>query len=666
MPSKPPADLDEQFHVYLDFERKDYLKRASEENIVFKSGSWVHAAISKLGIDDLYIFSMENPSCLSVIRRKVKEFQPICESAITFKDNDTLIICGGTNKEFAASKFCYEYSISLNKVKKLPDMHVSRNRFVMFYEKGRIYVFGGKNTKTPFMKNCEYFDYASGKWVEMADLNNGRCRGSVISYRDEFWLIGGCINDSKGYLIERYIESENRWEVVDIKFGTNFTSLNSEFHILSSPCENEVLIFKKGKYTNRMYKLNLMQHTIMRVPEFGKRNKMPAHAFPIDEYYIMAVCQDPDRYVLYDSNEDIVFIDFMRPKDNFLPIEDFRTFSQRKITVAYSDTPYQPCLDRDYSAINLVIGNYRSPFQVEINAHTAEIEIYPVKTDLLLSDQDVISRISDTELFIVRSLLTMNLGLATNQVVIYNLNSRTYKNLPSLLISRNKMVICYFKKYVYLSDLRTYHNNDYIQVQRYNLMTDAWELAGRIKSAESCCCNLIPCQSRLYAVGRRELNKPDFLCVFNEKNKCWEFCALPSLNLRVDVFSEYFSNELLLYNKNGQENEIYWYDPSKGDLAPSPSFIGKQKSIKDRFGVINIAGTYISFGTNNKYACVEFQCLDPRKDEEIAIYGLKNIDWTEFKHRFNKLDNVFICQNTYIPKYHVFPPHSEKEVEIDL
>ena len=154
---------------------------------------------------------------------------------------------------------------------------------MIFYQEDKIYAFGGLS-EDYILKTCEYFDYATKKWIRMADLNRHQKGGSVINYKDEFWLIGYLIKDSEGYLIERYIRSKNSWEIVDLKFGSKMIYMTS----LLSPCENEILIF----YIEtdwRICKLNLMDHTIIAVPEFSDRYRKPIRVLPVDESKIMVM-----------------------------------------------------------------------------------------------------------------------------------------------------------------------------------------------------------------------------------------------------------------------------------------------------------------------------------------------------------------------------------------
>ena len=130
---------------------------------------------------------------------------------------------------------------------------------------------------------------------------------------------------------------------------------------------------------------------------------------------------------------------------------------------------------------------------------------------------------------------------------------------------------------------------------------------------------------------------------------------------KIDKSLDYYSDDLILYRNYKEENEIYCYNVSKGDLAMSPFLIGKQKLIKYQFGVINIAGTYIRIGTNNKHDRLEFQCLDPRKDEWMDTHGMKNIDWDNFKIKFSKLANSFICRYAD-DRCYVFANHNREKV----
>ena len=409
--------------------------------------------------------------------------------------------------------------------------------------------------------------------------------------------------------------------------------------------------------SNRIFKLNLIDHTLIVVRELYNRDREPIQVLPINESKMIVIYnnyREKCGFALYDIKKGIL-VDY-RPSIiyKYLPSIYQMMVSQRVVTVPYSYTPCLQHVDRNYSAINLIIGSDEYPFQLEINSYTGKMEIYPVRTDLILCFQDAICRISDNELFIFRS------EYSTKEALIYNLNNRTYRNVHDPLISLQRPHMCYFKKSIYVIGKKT--DSDYcIQTQRYNLLTHKWKFTGKI-NFKGFLDKLIVCQSRLYAIGRKQREDQVFICGFNEVKNCWGFCNFPNSNFSLDISSQYYSDDLILYSKSGKENEIYRYNISKGDLAMPPALIGKQKSIKFQFGIINIADTYIRFGRNDEYYSLELQCLDHRRDEEIATHGLKNINWTDFQIKFDQIAKDFIF-NSYSDIAYAFPIYNKKEIE---
>ena len=320
----------------------------------------------------------------------------------------------------------------------------------------------------------------------------------------------------------------------------------------------------------------------------------------------------------------------------------------------YSHTPCLQQVDRDYSEINLIFGNERCPYQLEINSCTGKMEIHPVRTEIVLNDNDKVCRISHNELFIYMSELN-----ATYYPIIYNLNSQTYKKLPEPLKFLEENQICYFKNCIY--DVHVIDNNSNelsLETQRYNLLTGKWECTGKIYYVEFID-KLIPGQSKLYAIGMKKYGGYSSILVFNEEKKRWEYCDFLSLNFIRDISTDYCSDDLILYGKPAQENEVYLYNVNKGDLAVPFSIIGKHKPFKYPLGVINIDGTYIKFGKNDEYGSLELQYLDPRREEEIASHGMKNINWSELKSSFNKFSSLVFKQYNYTPQ--VLPKTNRKE-----
>ena len=297
------------FQVYIDPKCRGQGKQTYEEYFSAMSNSGIHLIYDKIEMNAIYLLSIEMPNSFSISKRQLTELQYLREPGFTYKDRDTLIICGGYNKKIKmATNACYEYSICTNEFTRLPDMITPRSKFVIFYQYNKIYVFGGDDTEhfENLLKNCEYFDYATKKWIRMADLNRCQCNGSVINYKDEFWLIGGSFNDNENYLIERYIKSKNLWEIVDINFGSDF---NYSCFLLS-PCENEILILYNYLGISTICKLNLMDHTLIVVQELANRGREPLQVIPVDENKMMVMygnCYRGYGFILYDIKKGILF-----------------------------------------------------------------------------------------------------------------------------------------------------------------------------------------------------------------------------------------------------------------------------------------------------------------------------------------------------------------------
>ena len=173
------------FQVHIDLKCGDKKRQTCEEYFSLMSNSGIHVLCNKFEINNMFFLSMEKPNSLSVSKRQFVQIQKLGGSGVRFKNNDTLLICGGLDRELrVVTNACYEYSISKNEVTKLPNMITPRWNFVMFYQDDKIYVFGGDYNNI-YIKDCEYFDFTTKKWIEMADLNRRQSCGSVINYKDE-------------------------------------------------------------------------------------------------------------------------------------------------------------------------------------------------------------------------------------------------------------------------------------------------------------------------------------------------------------------------------------------------------------------------------------------------------------------------------------------------
>lgn len=142
-------------------------------------------------------------------------------AGVTIKNTDTMIICGGQmiKSNELSDHFC-EYSFKDNKIVTMPSMLVKKSHTTIFYTDDKLYSIGGNirlNKEYKALASCEIFNYKTGKWKQIADLNFPRINSTLLLYDNALWCLGGNDNNYSCRVIEKYNKKENRWKILDIK-----------------------------------------------------------------------------------------------------------------------------------------------------------------------------------------------------------------------------------------------------------------------------------------------------------------------------------------------------------------------------------------------------------------------------------------------------------------
>lgn len=92
----------------------------------------------------------------------------------------------------------------------------------MIYLNGFIYAIGGRNdypdTKQCSIKKCEKYNLETNEWSKIADLNIPRSHSGAYVYKGEIFTFLGYRGFSRRTRkIEKYLEVENRWEIINMK-----------------------------------------------------------------------------------------------------------------------------------------------------------------------------------------------------------------------------------------------------------------------------------------------------------------------------------------------------------------------------------------------------------------------------------------------------------------
>ena len=161
---------------------------------------------------------------------------------------DTLLVCGGYNSESDLTplkKACL-FNIPSRTLTQLDDMKLGRANFGIVHFKNqnhnKVFVIGGIDKKGNQMKNCEYFDLNTGKWVEISPLTEASCGTNVFIYRDCLWVVSFRPNETLSLHINYKRIEDTEWNEIDPKLSTTvgFSLFAYNFRIFPTSRPNQI------------------------------------------------------------------------------------------------------------------------------------------------------------------------------------------------------------------------------------------------------------------------------------------------------------------------------------------------------------------------------------------------------------------------------------------
>ena len=100
-----------------------------------------------------------------------------------------------------------------------PQMLNKRAFFSAIFAKQEIYVFGGSDSSSTDLAQCEKFSLIEGQWKEIAPLNVARNGTGCINIGSLIFVFGGNNYKNQGSMssIEMYEIDLNKWTILDIE-----------------------------------------------------------------------------------------------------------------------------------------------------------------------------------------------------------------------------------------------------------------------------------------------------------------------------------------------------------------------------------------------------------------------------------------------------------------
>ena len=493
------------------------------------------------------------------------EIYPHC--ALVYKDSDTIAICGGVTAMNNAIKRCFQYTISKKYWGHLPPMIAERCSFAIFYENSKIYAVGGlvgdRDQQTP-TRHCEVYDYTVGEWHAIARLNCARFNGALFGYKDDIWLIDGISLNSALCQLERYIKSKNTWEIIKLDICPGFMRPV----VMASHRPDEILLLDKDKgFASPMIRFNLVDHTYIAeryTDDFGDF----LHSIKLDDRRVLLVFLNEKKlmFCVYDEVEGSLLASTGQMKQ--IERDDaWFGWPVRSIAIVFEGTPYFPYPSREYRKINLIFGTYYKPFQLEINSKTGHVDVFPIKTNFGSQIGYSMCRTASNELFMCENMVEPD-STFYGPLQLYNLNTRTAKELPEPPYLIHRPVYYYRDGYVYnVSDnIVMPPDQMYTRTQRLNLSTLKWEYTKPISSSITGL-KFIEHSGHLYMAGQMLADKSTAIMVFSDKRRRWEICTnFKGTFLIFDPFV-YETEDLVLRRETTNGMEMYSYNINNGDLA---------------------------------------------------------------------------------------------------
>ena len=173
---------------------------------------------------------IEKPIPTPLLGTTTPEFNTSLWASLIIYSDTQIFIAGGRMETGGVSvlKTFQCYNQSTDTYESFADMINGRSNFPMVHLNGFVYAIGGRNelpdSSQIAMTNCEKYNVETNEWSEIGDLTLGRAHNGAYIYRGEIYTFSGYRGFSRRTTkIEKYIEAENRWELLQMRM---FASLD--------------------------------------------------------------------------------------------------------------------------------------------------------------------------------------------------------------------------------------------------------------------------------------------------------------------------------------------------------------------------------------------------------------------------------------------------------
>jgi hypothetical protein len=538
-----------------------------DDNIIFGQ--------DKLGNSFLSIFDPVTKTLKSANLPKTANF--FNYSAITWKSNTVMIVCGGIKHNLTGiTASCFEFDLENLTCTPLPDMINYRYTYPAIYFEGKIYCVGGRvygGDDTSILKSCEVYDYSLKKWASIADLNVPRCTSTLITYKSAIWVIGGYTGQyQRSRKIERYNPVDNVWEVTAIKLLCGFENGN----ILETSRPNEFIVFGgKLNYGNsrNVWLYDLENQTVMNKKPLYHDNILSKH-FRGDDGKVFLLGENPLNNFFYETY-DIDTTDVSNGQ-LILPAvhtyEKFKQYNFNSRNLAIAHEPASDLILKDYADTNVIFGTDSEPFQLEINSQTLEVSKHPIKLNIKLRNFQGCCRIDDNRVFFTGG-INISFQKISARTFIYDMRTKTITKLPDMHRIRYTFPVIYMGNCVYVIGGREYGDDKaaiFCDCERFNFSKMAWERVPSL-NVKRCTANVFKYKERLFVAGGflPTSKRSDIIEVLNEKKKRWETLGvLLPIGIEASCFVSSRTDVFFLTGRSdkGDCNNKFVFNLKSGDI----------------------------------------------------------------------------------------------------
>ena len=137
-----------------------------------------------------------------------------------------LFIAGGRDavlfhtakSQFKSSNLCFEYNPNSLLISSKPDLTVSRQGHLLLCDSEAVYALAGF-TEQMGTKTCEKFEFQSGQWGLIPQMNEVRINAAGCVYKQHIFVTGGFshLAESPLLTIETFNPSLAHWSICDLK-----------------------------------------------------------------------------------------------------------------------------------------------------------------------------------------------------------------------------------------------------------------------------------------------------------------------------------------------------------------------------------------------------------------------------------------------------------------